>query len=133
MPFERETTILSALHLLTAISISFVPSGYSLFGHQVVGNECAEPEEQHKDIRFSLCKCSWSTKIAAHGGHSCYRSLPSKCPWVLEIHGQKNGGGRLHREAINMHIAYTHKLSKNGGGGGWALTQDNMVAVMPGT
>ncbi len=29
-----------------------------------------------------------------------YHSVLSKCQWVLEIHWLKNGGGRLHREAI---------------------------------
>ncbi len=34
-----------------------------------------------------------------------YRNLPIKRPWALEIHGRKNGGGRLHGEAI---CTYTH-------------------------
>ncbi len=31
----------------------------------------------------------------------------SKRPWALEIHGPKNGGGRLHGEAICTYNAYT--------------------------
>ncbi len=37
-----------------------------------------------------------------------YRNLPIKRPWALEIHGPKNGGGRLHGEAICTYNAYTH-------------------------
>ncbi len=36
-----------------------------------------------------------------------YRILSSKCPWAFEIDGPKNGGGRLHRQAICMYNAYT--------------------------
>ncbi len=41
-----------------------------------------------------------------------YRNLPIKCPWALEIHGPKNGGGRLHGEAICTYNAYTHGIIK---------------------
>ncbi len=41
-----------------------------------------------------------------------YRNLPIKRPyaWVLEIHGPKNGGGRLHGESICTctYNTYTH-------------------------
>ncbi len=37
-----------------------------------------------------------------------YRNLPIKRPWALEIHGPKNGGGRLHGESICTYNAYTH-------------------------
>ncbi len=37
-----------------------------------------------------------------------YRNLPIKRPWALEIHGPKNGGGRLHGEAICTYNAYAH-------------------------
>ncbi len=37
-----------------------------------------------------------------------YRDLPNKHPWALAIHGPKNGGGRLHGEAICTYNAYTH-------------------------
>ncbi len=35
-----------------------------------------------------------------------YRILLSKRPWALEIHRTKNGGGRLHRQAVCMYNAY---------------------------
>ncbi len=38
-----------------------------------------------------------------------YRYLPSKRPWTLEIHGRKNGDGRLHGEAICTYNPYTHR------------------------
>ncbi len=51
---------------------------------------------------------------------SMYRILPSKHPWVLEIHGPKNGSGHLHREAIHTYmynvIHANHRIIKNGGG-----------------
>ncbi len=40
---------------------------------------------------------------------SVYRILPSKCPWALEIHGPKNGGGRLHGEAFCTDNLYTRE------------------------
>ncbi len=45
-------------------------------------------------------------------------------PWVLGIHGPKNRGGRLHREAISMYMCImyihtNHRIIKNGGGGGF--------------
>ncbi len=56
-----------------------------------------------------------------------YHILPSKHPWVLEIHGSKNGGGRLHGKAIctymyiRIHIYKNHRIVKNWG---WALTRE---------
>ncbi len=48
----------------------------------------------------------------------CYRNLPSKRHWALEIHGPKNGGECLHGEAICTYNAYTWTIgsSKNGVG-----------------
>ncbi len=37
-----------------------------------------------------------------------YCNLPIKRLWALEIHGPKNGGGRLHGEANCTYNAYTH-------------------------
>ncbi len=42
--------------------------------------------------------------------------LPIKRPWALEIHGRKNGSGRLHGEAICTYNAYTMGSSKKLGG-----------------
>ncbi len=56
------------------------------------------------------------------------------CPWALEIHRTKNGGGHLHGEALCTNNAYTHtnhriiKL-KMGGGGGGALTRRSQLYV----
>ncbi len=41
-----------------------------------------------------------------------YRILSSKRPWALEIDGPKNGGGRLHRQAICMYNAREQPVSR---------------------
>ncbi len=48
---------------------------------------------------------------------SPYRSILSKCPWVLGIHQPKNKGGCLHGEAIGTynHVHAYHRIKNRVG------------------
>ncbi len=46
-----------------------------------------------------------------------YCNVPSKCPWVLIIHGPKIGVG-AYMEKPSEHTQQPHHLQRGGGGGG---------------
>ncbi len=59
-------------------------------------------------IQCEMSGAGEATPAVSEASEATYRILLSKRPWALVIDGPKNGGGRLHGQAIYICVCITH-------------------------